>query len=136
MVDVGINPLPLKRNIPLWLGGHEDITLQRIARYGDGWIMLAYPPGNEAKKKFELLKTYAQNAGREGKEIGIEVWTSAVGKPEAWRKEIEFWKSAGVTHICLNNSFSRYHHKSIKDRSINGHLSSMRLYNEAVRDIT
>ena len=135
IVDVGINPLPLGRSIPLWIGGHEDVTLQRVANYGDGWIMLAYPPGNQAKEKFALLKTYAEEAGRDVSDIGIEVWTSSFGKPEDWRKEIEFWKSAGVTHVCLNNSFSRYHHHAISDRSTAGHMSAMTLYQEAVQDI-
>lgn len=135
IVDVGINPLPRGRSIPLWIGGHEDVTLQRVAKHGDGWIMLAYPPGNEAKEKFNLLKEYAQKFGRPESSIGIEVWTSSVGKPEAWRREIEFWKAAGATHICLNNSFSRYHHRAISDRSMAGHMSAMALYKEAVQDI-
>ena len=41
--DAGINPLPPRRRIPLWFGGHEDVTLRRIAKWGDGWIMLAHP---------------------------------------------------------------------------------------------
>jgi len=135
IVDVGINPLPRGRCIPLWIGGHEDVTLQRVAKYGDGWIMLAYPPGNQAKEKFALLKNYAQKAGKSERDIGIEVWTSAVGKPEDWRKEIKFWKGAGVTHICLNNSFSRYHHRSISDRSMAGHISAMTLYKDAIEDL-
>ena len=135
IVDVGINPLPRGRSIPLWIGGHEDVTLQRVAKHGDGWIMLAYPPGNEAKEKFDLLKEYAQKFGRPESGIGIEVWTSSVGKPEDWRREIEFWKASGVTHICLNNSFSRYHHRAISDRSMAGHMSAMALYKEAVQDI-
>ena len=43
--DAGINPLPTRRTIPLWFGGHEDVTLRRIAKWGDGWIMLAHPAG-------------------------------------------------------------------------------------------
>ena len=30
--DAGINPLPTRRRIPLWFGGHEDATLRRIAK--------------------------------------------------------------------------------------------------------
>ena len=135
ITDAGINPLPSKRSIPLWIGGHEDVTLQRVARYGDGWIMLQYPPGQEAQERFDLLRAYTREADRPESEVGIEVWTSAVGTPEHWRKEIEFWKKAGVTHICLNNSFSRYHHQAIEDRSIENHTSAMQLYKESVEDI-
>ena len=41
--EAGINPLPPARNMPIWLGGHVDATLRRIARIGDGWIMLNTP---------------------------------------------------------------------------------------------
>src|SRR5262249_22035344 len=34
--DAGINPLPTKRTVPLWFGGHDPRTLERIARAGDG----------------------------------------------------------------------------------------------------
>ena len=135
ITDSGINPLPSKRSIPLWIGGHEDITLKRVAQHGDGWIMLQYPPGEEAQEQFNILRDYTRKADRSESAVGIEVWTSAVGTPEDWRKEIKFWKAAGVTHICLNNSFSRYHHQAITDRSIQGHTSAMKSYKEAIQDI-
>src|SRR5882762_10621188 len=50
--DAGINPLPARRKIPLWYGGHADVTLRRCAKWGDGWMPLAYPPGDEAKAAF------------------------------------------------------------------------------------
>ncbi len=60
--DAGINPLPTKRAIPLWFGGHEDVTLRRIAKWGDGWIMLAHPQGPEATAQFQKLKDYVREA--------------------------------------------------------------------------
>ena len=56
--DVGINPLPLNKTIPLWYGGHHDATLRRIAKYGDGWIMLAHPPGDAAIAAFDKMRNY------------------------------------------------------------------------------
>jgi probable F420-dependent oxidoreductase len=43
LADAGINPRPPSRRIPLWFGGHMDVTLQRIAKWGDGWMMLSEP---------------------------------------------------------------------------------------------
>ena len=135
MSNIGINPLPKKKSIPLWIGGHQEVTLQRVAEYGDGWIMLAYGPGDKAQDNFKLLREYVAKTGRRPEDVGIEVWTSSSGTPDSWRREIEFWQEAGVTHICLNNSFSRYHHKPILDRSISGHLAAMTKYREAVADL-
>jgi probable F420-dependent oxidoreductase len=134
--DAGINPLPPRRAIPLWFGGHQDATLHRIAYYGDGWIMLAFPPGNEARAEFAKLRAYAKDAGRDPASLGIEVWTSTGdGGPAAWRDEIRFWKDAGVTHVTLNNTFGRYHHKRIAETSAAAHLDAMTRYREAVADL-
>ena len=37
--DAGINPLPPRRNIPIWFGGHADVTMQRVVKWGDGWCL-------------------------------------------------------------------------------------------------
>ena len=74
--DAGINPLPNKRRIPIWFGGRHDLTLRRIAKWGDGWIMNAYPAGADAQADFAKLRAYAEAAGRDPASIGIDVWVS------------------------------------------------------------
>jgi probable F420-dependent oxidoreductase len=134
--DAGINPLPLNRSIPLWFGGHADATLRRIAKYGDGWIMLAHPAGEAATASFEKMRGYVAEAGRDPASIGIEIWTSmGEGEPEDWRAEARFWKEAGVTHITVNNAREREHHKRIEGRSFSDHLVGIERYREAVADI-
>ena len=133
--DVGINPLPLDREIPIWFGGHQDVTLRRIAKYGNGWIMLEWPPARHALEQFQKLYDYVQAEGRAAEEVGIEVWVSATDTPDKWREEITFWKNAGVTHVCLNNSFSRYHHQRIPDKTVKAHVDAMVSYIGAVRDL-
>ena len=133
--DVGINPLPLDREIPIWFGGHQDVTLRRIAKYGNGWIMLEWPPGRPALEQFQKLYDYVQAEGRAPEEVGIEVWVSATDTPDKWREEITFWKNAGVTHVCLNNTFSRYHHQRIPDKTVKAHVDAMVTYIGAVRDL-
>src|SRR6266852_5177846 len=62
--DAGINPLPTRRTIPVWFGGHADATLRRIAKMGDGWMMLAHPKGPEAEAAFATLRRYVEDEGR------------------------------------------------------------------------
>ena len=38
----GLNPLPVQRPIPIWLGGSSEQVLKRVATLSDGWI----PDGN------------------------------------------------------------------------------------------
>lgn len=134
--DVGINPLPPRRRIPIWFGGHQDVTLKRVAESGDGWIMLAHPPGDEASAAFDKLRGQVKAAGRDPASVGIEVWTTmGTGDEAAWRREAQAWKQAGVTHLTLNNTFGGYHHKRIASRSLAAHLSAMRRYRDLVADL-
>jgi probable F420-dependent oxidoreductase len=133
--DAGINPLPLTRRVPLWYGGHNEATLQRIAKWGDGWIMLAHPPGDAARAEIAKLRAYVEAAGRKKEAVGLCVWVSAVGDEASWRKEIEAWKEAGVTHVTLNNTFGRYYHRRIPGRSMSDHMTAIKRYHQAVADL-
>jgi probable F420-dependent oxidoreductase len=134
--DAGINPLPPRRRIPIWFGGHVDATLQRIAKWGDGWMMLSHPPDESARAAFTTLRRYVEAEGRDPASVGIEVWVSTANGGEAdWREEFRFWNAAGVTHVTLNNTYARYHHRRIAGRSMADHLETMRRYRAAVADL-
>ena len=134
--DAGINPMALNGKIPLWYGGHEDVTLQRIVKYGDGWMMLAHRAGPDASAAFDKLHRTAEAAGRDPASIGLEVWTSVGAGTEAdWREEVKFWKQAGVRHITLNNTFGRSGHTRIAGRTMADHMQAMRRYRDAVADL-
>ncbi|HJS87696.1 MAG TPA: LLM class F420-dependent oxidoreductase [Acetobacteraceae bacterium] len=135
--DAGINPRPASGRVPLWFGGHHDNTLRRIAKWGDGWMMLALPAGPEATAAFDTLRRYAEQEGRDPSSIGIEVWTStAQGAGEhEWREEFRFWKAAGVTHVTLASTHGRGIHKRIPGRAMADHLDAIRRYRAAVGDL-
>src|SRR5437764_8224390 len=134
--DAGINPLPTRRTIPIWFGGRADATLRRIAKMGDGWMMLAHPKGEEAETAFAKLRGYVEEAGRDPSTIGLEVWVStAEGGPEDWRNEFLYWQSIGVTHITVNNTYARAPHRRIAGRTMVDHLQAMKQYYSAVADL-
>ena len=134
--DAGINPLPLARSIPLWFGGHQDVTLKRIAKWGAGWIMLAYPQGEVADEAFAKLQHFVEEAGRDPVDVGIEVWVStAEGGRDDWKRAAEDWARSGVTHVTLNTVFGRMHHKRIPEKTLDSHLRAMEAYWHAVSDL-
>ncbi|MBV8703437.1 MAG: LLM class F420-dependent oxidoreductase [Acetobacteraceae bacterium] len=135
--DAGINPRPASGRVPLWFGGHHDNTLRRIAKWGDGWMMLALPAGPEATAAFDTLRRYAEQEGRDPASIGIEIWTSTAQNAgeQAWREEFRFWKAAGVTHVTLASTHGRGIHKRIPGRSMADHLDAIRRYRAAVGDL-
>ena len=135
--DAGINPLPGGGKIPLWFGGHVDETLRRTAKLGDGWIMLAHPPGDRAKAEFDKLSAYTVAEGRNPAEIGLEVWVSVgADGPDEWRGEFEFWRDVGVSHITVNNTYDRGdHHTRIAGRSLADHITGIEIYRKAIEDL-
>jgi probable F420-dependent oxidoreductase len=133
--DAGLNPLPARRSVPLWFGGHNERTLQRIAKWGEGWIMLAHPAGEAANAEFAKLRALATAAGRDPKSVGIGVWVDATGDEARWRTELQTWKAAGVTHATLNNAYARYHHHRIESRGLADHIAAMTRYRSAVADL-
>jgi probable F420-dependent oxidoreductase len=134
--DAGINPRPSSGSVPVWYGGHHEHTLPRIAKWGDGWMPNAYPPDQSALDIFAQLRRLTEAEGRDPASVGVEVWTSCGAGSEAdWRKEVTFWKQAGVSHICLTTTFGRRHHTRIPGRTLSAHLDALRRYREAVADI-
>jgi probable F420-dependent oxidoreductase len=134
--DAGINPRPASGRVPVWYGGHHEKTLPRIAKWGDGWMPNAYPPDQTALDIFGQLRRLTEEAGRNPAEVGIEVWVSCgEGTATDWRKEAEFWKQAGATHLCLTTTFNRRHHHRIAGHTITDHLTAAKTYREAVGDL-
>lgn len=112
------------------------MTLRRIARWGDGWIMLAHPPGEAARAAFASLRSHVAAAGRDPATVGIEVWVFMDdGDEAAWRDELRLWRDSGVTHVTLNSVFGRYHHRRIPGRSVSAHLTAIERYRKAVADL-
>lgn len=133
--DAGINPLPVRRRIPVWFGGHVDQTLERIARLGDGWIMNAYPPGEAIGAEWGKLRRLTEAAGRDPGAVGLEVWISGgAGDEASWREEAAYWKRLGATHLTLTNTFNRRHHRRIPGRGMADHLAVLRRFRDAVVD--
>src|ERR1700733_5492708 len=127
-----VNPRPASGHIPVWFGGHADATLQRVAKYGDGWMPLAYPADQTALAAFAKLKDLVRAAGRDPTTIGLEVWLSLGGGDEAaWRNEFSFWKEAGVTHVTAHTTFAMGHHKRIAGHTAEDHVAAITRFRQA-----
>jgi probable F420-dependent oxidoreductase len=134
--DAGINPRPAPGRVPIWYGGHAEATFRRAAKYGDGFMPLAYPPGDAALAAFAKLRALTRDARRDPSAMGLEVWASpGAGNEEDWRREISFWKAAGVTHVTAHTTYVSSHHKRIAGRSAAEHLAEITRYREAVADL-
>ncbi len=69
----GLNPLPVGRRIPLWVGGQSKIVLRRTGRLADGWFpYYPYFSEDQLHADWEVIQSSAREAGREASEIGLE----------------------------------------------------------------
>jgi probable F420-dependent oxidoreductase len=102
ITDAGLNPLPIQRPIPIWLGGRAEAVVQRVGRLADGWFP-QFSPDKAGEDTLNRMRRYAREAGRDPATIGIEARINfAAGRPEIWAQEAEAWQKLGATHLSVN----------------------------------
>jgi probable F420-dependent oxidoreductase len=100
--NAGLNPLPPRRSIPIWIGGYSEATLKRVGAMGDGWFPWR-PPSPEMGAQIARVHDYARAAGRDPAQIGLEPQLSVARVPEAeWAAYAQGWRELGATHLCVN----------------------------------
>ncbi len=99
----GIDPLPVQRPIPIWIGpgsAPSEPVLRRIGRQADGWFAIV--PRADLPEVLARVQRHAEKAGRDPSEIGMEGAVAVPGKPpEDWMRDVKAWERAGATHLCL-----------------------------------
>jgi probable F420-dependent oxidoreductase len=99
----GLNPLPIQRPIPIWIGAESApaaSVVKRIATQADGWFVLCSP--EQFPELDGRIKAQAQTAGRDANSIGTEAGVAVVGPRESeWQSRVRGWREAGLSHLCL-----------------------------------
>lgn len=135
ITHAGINPLPVQRPIPIWLGVGStmsrmppDVVLRRIGRLADGWC-----PHMGANAQGEAIIArvhhFAREAGRDPAALSLEgrIWLR--GKtPDDWANEIKTWRNMGATHLVIE---SRQGGLTFPD----GHLQALQQFQEVANAV-
>jgi probable F420-dependent oxidoreductase len=102
VVKAGINPMPPRPTIPVWMGGMSDPVLERTGRLADGW----FPQYREPEQLAEgLAKVHAaaERAGRPTSAIGVEPRVTLSTEGPAHAVDLAYrWQAAGATHLTVN----------------------------------
>lgn len=121
--DVGINPLPVQRPIPIWFGGAADPMLRRMARVGAGWLINRMPI-ERAQELLRTLTNYMVEEGRSMDDFGLDVRLNvSINGPDTWDAELQSWRNLGVTQVCVNTMGAGY-------SSLEEHLQVLRQFIE------
>jgi probable F420-dependent oxidoreductase len=127
VTEAGLNPLPVRRSIPVWLGGRADTILQRVARIADGWFPQGRPD-DAMRDTLEQLRQYTSETGRDPSAVGIEARLEARdGNLDEWVRRTDAWRELGATHISINTMNAGF-------KSPDEHIAAIRRYKEAVGD--
>ncbi|MDP6302677.1 MAG: LLM class F420-dependent oxidoreductase [SAR202 cluster bacterium] len=125
VTDAGINPLPVQRPIPVWLGGSADQVIKRVATIADGWFP-AMRPDDRVRAALDRIRSLATEAGRDPADIGIQSSVSIrESTPDDWRADIDTWRELGATHMSVNTMNAGI-------TTPQGHIDAIRKFNEAV----
>ncbi len=90
----GLNPLPVQRPIPIWMGGGWDRqkhaivepVLRRIARTADGWFT-QMPASDEGRVGMEAFRRLVEEEGRDPATVPVEGrLLAAKSGPDEWRR--------------------------------------------------
>ena len=112
LVGVGINPLPIQRPIPIWLGGEADPVLRRVAKLCDGWYLPSYLNEAQMRDKITRMHDYACEYGRDPASIGIDGIIRMWGRsPEESAESIAMWKELGASHVTFNTESDSYRNR-------------------------
>ena len=90
------NPKPVQNpHPPVLLGGNAKNVLQRVARWGDGWLPNRATP-NQILESKKILETLEAERGREPGSLSISVFGQA---PDTSRQQIEDFLNAGAFRV-------------------------------------
>ena len=98
VTEAGLNPLPLRRSIPVWLGGMVPQVLDRVGRIADGWFPFYNP---NLAEQLQAVRAAARKAGRDAADIGIECMAPMGDAGEKARDRLRYMQDLGVTHTAV-----------------------------------
>jgi probable F420-dependent oxidoreductase len=101
---LGCRPRPAAGTIPVWIGGHTDRALRRVAALGDGWHA-AFPTPEALGQGIARLGEACRQAGRDPATLAI---SARVGLParrpaDDVLAELRALRDLGVSHVILES---------------------------------
>ncbi len=117
--DAGLNPLPVQRPIPVWMGGESEVVQRRMARVADGW-MPHFRAGAPGQAAVDRLHRMIREVGRDPKACASRA------TPAEWGKELEAWRAMrGISHLCIHTAGAGLSKPA-------DHIETLRRFREAV----
>ncbi|MDQ6859319.1 MAG: LLM class F420-dependent oxidoreductase [Chloroflexota bacterium] len=121
----GINPPPVQRPIPLWMGADSEIAIRRVARLGDG-LFAHFAPTDEGAAQAAQFWEWVQGAGRDPNTVGLECRMGARMSDDELSRAAERYRAMGATDFEMNTMRAGF-------ESPDQHLAAYRRFMDRVR---
>jgi alkanesulfonate monooxygenase SsuD/methylene tetrahydromethanopterin reductase-like flavin-dependent oxidoreductase (luciferase family) len=121
----GINPLPVRRPIPLWMGADSEPGIRRAARLADGFFA-HFAPNDEGAAQAAAYWGWVKGAGRDPKDVGLECRMGTKLTDDELSRAAERYRAMGATDLELNTMRAGF-------TSPDEHLAAYRRFMERVR---
>jgi len=122
--DAGLNPLPVQRPIPVWIGAAARPALERVARIADGWFPL-FDADEKSAGRIQRMRGMVEAAGRDPNAFGVDgrIMLSE-GTPDDWIRQTKIWRESGASHLTVR-TFDR------EPNVTTDHIGMLRRYRES-----
>ncbi len=129
----GLNPMPVQRPIPIWMGGGWngrdraviEPALRRIAILADGWYT-HLPPTDDGRAGMDTFRRFVREAGRDPAAVPVEGRiSSARGGPDEWVRGADAFREMGMSSVELTTMGAGY-------RALDEHLDALRRFREGL----
>ncbi len=121
----GINPLPVRRPIPLWMGADTEVALRRVARLADG-LFAHFAPTDEGAAQAAAFWEWVKAAGRDQRDVGLECRMGTKLTDDELSRAAERFRAMGATDFECNTMRAGF-------TSPDEHLAAYRRFMERVR---
>jgi probable F420-dependent oxidoreductase len=120
----GVNPLPVRRPIPLWMGADSDVGIRRAARLADGFFS-HFAARDEGAAQAARFWEWVKAAGRDPERVGLECRLGAKMSDDELSRAAERFRAMGATDLELNTMRAGF-------RELDEHLAACRRFMERV----
>lgn len=123
ITEAGINPLPIQRPIPIWIGVSHAPAVDRAARLGDALVCFRDP--SQAQETITSFRAAVQKHGRDPDQIRVVnfIAPGTIGarkfSPENVAACVETWRNAGAREVNV-------HTMDIGLRGVDQHVEYLR----------
>ena len=93
-------PRPVQRPIPILIGGHSDVALERAGRIGDGWIAASMSPERLAEK-WAVVRASAERHDRHPERLRLHAGLSRRDN-RSLAELLDTYSRIGVDHLHLS----------------------------------